>query len=259
MSEKNNEVKITLSIPGIETLTKALENATRVMETVFSNEPVEIPADNLTADDFVSNGKTATPAMPAAPVTPAAIPAPPVVPPVPPTMPTVPTSPAAPVAPPQYSTMPSTPVAPPQYAAPPVAPVPTVPTAPVTPYPPTPTVPTSPAAPVAPPQYAAPTVPPVNVPVDVPPIGNSFPQAPVTVGSGAPGVAPFAAAPSNVGAAPTYTVEMLSNAGARLIESGKSNQLTQILSDFKVATLCDIKPEQYGAIAERLRAAGANI
>ena len=259
--KENNEVKITLTIPGISDLVAAIKEASGVIHDAFSSDSAVIAGDKKDFEEFA----TATPA-----VAPDPVPAAPAVPPVPPTIPTAPVTPApvTPVAPIPTAPIPTAPI-PTAPVVPPVSPTvpaaPTVPTAPVpnvapmTPYPQTPTVPTAPApsVPVAPPQYAAPTVPPV--PGNIPPVGDSFPQTPVTVGSGAPGAAPFATAPFNVGAAPVYTVEMLSNAGARLIENHKGDQLVQLLNEYGAATLHDIKPEHYAAIADRLRALGAVI
>ena len=57
--------------------------------------------------------------------------------------------------------------------------------------------------------------------------------------------------------APQYTVEMLANAGTTLVDAGK--MLLQLLADFGVNAITDLKPETYGAVASKLRALGAQI
>lgn len=59
--------------------------------------------------------------------------------------------------------------------------------------------------------------------------------------------------------APQYTVEMLANAGTTLVDAGKMPELLQLLADFGVNAITDLKPETYGAVAGKLRALGAQI
>ena len=59
--------------------------------------------------------------------------------------------------------------------------------------------------------------------------------------------------------APQYTVEMLANAGTTLVDAGKMPELLQLLADFGVNAITDLKPETYGAVASKLRALGAQI
>lgn len=59
--------------------------------------------------------------------------------------------------------------------------------------------------------------------------------------------------------APQYTVEMLANAGTTLVDAGKMPELLQLLADFGVNAITDLKPETYGAVAGELRALGAQI
>ena len=117
-----------------------------------------------------------------------------------------------------------------------------IPVAPVNPTA-TPTVPTYtpsqiPCAPAAPIVPAVPTAPRIS---SVVPTANAVP------------------APTIPTSAPTYSLEMLATAGTSLIEAGKMNQLTQLLEKYGVDSLTHLKPESYGAIANDLRALGAQI
>ena len=60
-------------------------------------------------------------------------------------------------------------------------------------------------------------------------------------------------------AAPQYTLDMIATAGSALIDAGKISQLVQLLSKFGVASLTELAPENYGAMAADLRALGASI
>lgn len=60
-------------------------------------------------------------------------------------------------------------------------------------------------------------------------------------------------------AAPQYTLDMLSRAGASLADSGKRDQLIATLQKYGVNNLTALPPEQYGALANDLRALGAVI
>ena len=79
-------------------------------------------------------------------------------------------------------------------------------------------------------------------------------------GGGAPAApaAPAAQKPVPTGA-PQYTLDMLATAGSALIDAGKMDQLVQLLTKFGVASLTDLQPEHYGAVANELRALGAAI
>lgn len=93
------------------------------------------------------------------------------------------------------------------------------------------TTPTAPSIPVVPTMPAPPAVQP-SVPVNPTPIPTSAPQ---------------------------YTFDMISTAGSALIDAGKMIQLQQLLGKFGVASLTELSPESYGAIANELRALGAKI
>ena len=67
---------------------------------------------------------------------------------------------------------------------------------------------------------------------------------------------PVAAVPT---AAPQYTLEMLATAGSALVDAGKIDQLVGLLSKYGVDSLTSLTPENYGAVANELRALGARI
>lgn len=108
------------------------------------------------------------------------------------------------------------------------------------------------------PQYApaVPTTPNVNYPTDATqsvaqPV-NVTPVPPVPIG-----VAPTA--PAVPTAAPTFTLEMLSKAGADLVDMGKMDSLMMLLQNFGVEAITSLNPEYYGAFATELRNLGAQI
>lgn len=96
---------------------------------------------------------------------------------------------------------------------------------------------------VNPTQVPAQTVTPVQAPaaVQVPPVATP--------------VVPSAQAPSN----PPLTLDILSNAGAGLLEKGMMPQLMALLGKYGVQAITQLKPDQYPAFASELRAMGALI
>lgn len=112
-----------------------------------------------------------------------------------------------------------------------------------------------PEAPTTAPQYApaVPTTPNVNYPTDA---KQSVAQ-PVNVPPVPIGVAPTA--PAVPTAAPTFTLEMLSKAGADLVDMGKMDSLMMLLQNFGVEAITSLNPEYYGAFATELRNLGAQI
>lgn len=66
-------------------------------------------------------------------------------------------------------------------------------------------------------------------------------------------------APTVPTSAPQYTLEMIANAGTSLIDAGKMDQLIGLLGKFGVASLTELQPSSYGAVASELRALGAAI
>lgn len=128
--------------------------------------------------------------------------------------------------------------------------------------------PATPTTPVNPtPAPAAPMTTPANTPSAAPattqPTANpTMPVAGVPLSATpAQPVAPAAnAAPAPVPtAAPQYTLDMIATAGSALIDAGKMDQLMQLLAKFGVASLTELAPDNYGAVAMELRTLGAAI
>lgn len=122
----------------------------------------------------------------------------------------------------------------------------------------TPTAPVNPTpAPVATPASAP------GAPLSATPAQTATPIAPtVPVAAPAPTVTPVAnvaPAPAVPTSAPQYTLDMIATAGSALIDAGKMDQLMQLLGKFGVASLTELAPESYGAVANELRALGAAI
>lgn len=85
------------------------------------------------------------------------------------------------------------------------------------------------------------------IPVPLAPVSATTPAENVTV----PYVVPTSA--------PQYTLEMIATAGSSLIDAGKLDQLMGLLGKFGVASLTELSPDSYGAMAGELRAMGATI
>lgn len=122
----------------------------------------------------------------------------------------------------------------------------------------TPTAPVNPTpAPVAAPAQAP------GAPLSATPAQTATPIAPtVPVATPAPAVTPaanVALAPAVPTSAPQYTLDMIATAGSALIDAGKMDQLMGLLGKFGVASLTELAPESYGAVANELRALGAAI
>ena len=128
---------------------------------------------------------------------------------------------------------------------------PAAPTAPVNPIPAQAAQQT--AAPVITPPTAEQPTPPI---VPLVPVAPPVPTVPTETAAPAVNAAPTAAVPT---AAPQYTLEMIATAGSALIDAGKMDQLMLLLNKFGVASLTDIDPNNYGAVANELRAMGAAI
>lgn len=120
----------------------------------------------------------------------------------------------------------------------------TQPAAPVAPVNPAPAPTTSAQAPVA--------------PLSATPAQTVAPAAP-TVPVAAPAPTAQTQAPTVPTSAPQYTLEMIANAGTSLIDAGKMDQLIGLLGKFGVASLTELQPSSYGAVASELRALGATI
>lgn len=118
--------------------------------------------------------------------------------------------------------------------------------------------PATPAAPVNPTTASAP-----GAPLSATPAQTATPIVPmVPVATPAPAVTPAAnvtPAPTVPTSAPQYTLDMIATAGSALIDAGKMDQLMGLLGKFGVASLTELAPESYGAVANELRAMGAAI
>lgn len=131
------------------------------------------------------------------------------------------------------------------------------------------TVPAEKPAKVAAQQAQAPVNPtpaPVAAPTQAPgaPLSATPAQTATPIAPTAPVVAPApvantAPAPTVPTSAPQYTLDMIATAGSVLIDAGKMDQLMQLLGKFGVASLTELAPESYGAVAGELRALGATI
>lgn len=138
--------------------------------------------------------------------------------------------------------------------------------APEEPHPTTPVQYAQPNRPVSAPAQVAPTAAP-TVPISPTQAyapAPTHPNAPITPPPAAP-VTTYAAPtatqgnPAPVAAAPAYNIDDLARAAAQLMDAGKQQQLFDLLKQFQVQGLRDLKPEQYGAFATVLRQMGARI
>lgn len=94
-----------------------------------------------------------------------------------------------------------------------------------------------------------------TIPVSAPLTAPAAQNVP-NVSTPAPDTAPASTIPT---AAPQYTLDMLANAGATLINAGKMNGVMAILAKFGVEALTSLTPDKYGAVALELRNLGAQI
>lgn len=58
---------------------------------------------------------------------------------------------------------------------------------------------------------------------------------------------------------PQFTQDQIMQAGAKLMDAGKANELVALLRSFNVRAVMDLKPEQIGAFATAMRELGAEI
>lgn len=97
---------------------------------------------------------------------------------------------------------------------------------------------------------------PINTPINPTPARVAQPTA---TPAAMPAIAETTAAPAVPTSAPQYTLDMIATAGSALIDAGKMDQLMGLLGKFGVASLTELAPESYGAVANELRALGAAI
>lgn len=115
--------------------------------------------------------------------------------------------------------------------------------------------PATPTAPVNPtPAPVATPAPAPGAPLSATPAQTATPIAPTV--TPAANVTPAPTVPTS---APQYTLDMIATAGSALIDAGKMDQLMGLLGKFGVASLTELAPESYGAVANELRALGAAI
>lgn len=123
---------------------------------------------------------------------------------------------------------------------------------------PTQQAPVAPVNPTAPVPGAPLSATPAQSPAPVT-FGNTVSVVPTAPAQQAPVAPAQPAAPAVPTAAPQYTLEMIATAGSALIDAGKLDQLMALLGKYGVDSLTNLAPENYGAIAQELRALGARI
>lgn len=82
------------------------------------------------------------------------------------------------------------------------------------------------------------------------------PQAPVQPTPQAPTTAPPAQAPTT---APSYDIQKLAVAAMQLKDAGRIGEIQELISKYGVATIMQLKPEQYDAFAQDLIAKGVKF
>ena len=58
---------------------------------------------------------------------------------------------------------------------------------------------------------------------------------------------------------PKYTVDQIMEAGAKLMDDGKANELIQLLKSFGIQAVVNLKPEQINTFVEEMRKLGAKL
>ena len=113
------------------------------------------------------------------------------------------------------------------------------------------------------PALEKPPVAPVEAPVAVPDVpAEPAPVNPPETPAPAPAVtaAPSVEAPSPAPAPERkYTLKEISDAGSGLLDQGKMQDLMNLLDSFGVPAITMLKPDQYPAFVEGLKALGAKI
>ena len=122
---------------------------------------------------------------------------------------------------------------------------------------PQPAVPIAPAVPVAPIQTVAPVA--AVVPAQQPVVPVQ-PAAPIRPTAPAASPVPTAPVPQAVPTSTrTYTPDELAKAAMQLMDSGRQNELLELLRQFGTNSIPALQPSQYGAFATALRGMGAQI
>lgn len=123
------------------------------------------------------------------------------------------------------------------------------------------TAPAAPAPVVAPPAPAAQATAPVQLQHPAPnPTTAAVPTTPSTISHSEPAAAP-ASNSVPLAQAPTFTLAEISKAGADLISAnpGLLPKVNELLAQYGIQTLDELKPDQFGAFATALRGLGAKI
>lgn len=116
---------------------------------------------------------------------------------------------------------------------------------------------TAPAVPVAPIQTVAPVA--AVVPAQQPVVPVQ-PAAPIQPTAPAASPVPTAPVPQAVPTSTrTYTPDELAKAAMQLMDSGRQNELLELLRQFGTNSIPALQPSQYGAFATALRGMGAQI
>lgn len=118
-------------------------------------------------------------------------------------------------------------------------------------------------------QTAVPTAPPISTPVPQQASPASTVSAtPILQQTAVPTAPPMPTpVPQQASPAPNvplaqpqqYTVDQIMAAGATLMDSGKVNELINLLHSFGVQAVMDLRPEQLGPFATAMRELGAKI
>lgn len=104
------------------------------------------------------------------------------------------------------------------------------------------------------PQEMAPA--PAEVPQNTAPASA---QVPVDAAPAQTAQAPIQQPPMNPPTAPALDLDTISRAGAALVDQGKMQEILAILQKYGVLAVNQLRPDQYPAFAEDLRALGAAI
>ena len=125
---------------------------------------------------------------------------------------------------------------------------------------PQPAVPIAPAVPVAPIQTVAPVAAVVPAQQPVVPAVPAQSTAPIQPTVSAASPVPAAPVPQAVPTSTrTYTPDELAKAAMQLMDSGRQNELLELLRQFGTNSIPALQPSQYGAFATALRGMGAQI
>lgn len=102
---------------------------------------------------------------------------------------------------------------------------------------------------------------PAAAPIPMPPVGQMAPVAPIAgpapTAMPMPPAAPMPAAP--LAEPPKFTVDEITKAGGDFAQAGHMQELVNLLQQFGVQAVTQLRPEQIGPFATALRGLGAKI